>query len=89
MTIDTVQSLVIEALRIALMISAPMLLTALVVGIVISLLQAVTQIQEMTLTFIPKILATFMALMLTLPWMIQKLVDYFRQLFDSIPTILG
>ncbi|MEG3641424.1 flagellar biosynthesis protein FliQ [Magnetococcus sp. PR-3] len=89
MTVDTVQNLVVEALRLALMISAPMLLTALVVGITISLLQAVTQIQEMTLTFIPKILATFVALMLTLPWMIQKLTDYFRHLFDTIPTLIG
>ncbi|OSM06135.1 flagellar biosynthesis protein FliQ [Magnetofaba australis] len=89
MPVETVQSLVLEALRIALMISAPMLVTALIVGVAISLLQAVTQIQEMTLTFIPKILATFLALMITLPWMIQTLVDYFQNLFNSIPTLLG
>ncbi len=88
MTIESVQHLVIEALKIALLISAPMILTALVVGIVISLFQAVTQIQEMTLTFIPKILATFLALMLTLPWMIQTLVDYFENLLRSIPTLI-
>ncbi|MBF0624299.1 MAG: flagellar biosynthesis protein FliQ [Magnetococcales bacterium] len=89
MSIETVQTLVIDALKLALLISAPMLLTALVVGITISLLQAVTQIQEMTLTFIPKILATLFALMLTLPWMIQKLVDYFRGLLESIPDLIG
>ncbi|MBF0158186.1 MAG: flagellar biosynthesis protein FliQ [Magnetococcales bacterium] len=88
MSIEIVQNLVIEALKIALLISAPMLLTALVVGIIISLFQAVTQIQEMTLTFIPKILATFLALMLTLPWMIQTLVDYFENLLRSIPTLI-
>ncbi|MBF0137598.1 MAG: flagellar biosynthesis protein FliQ [Magnetococcus sp. DMHC-1] len=89
MTPEIVQNLVIEAIRIALLISAPMLLTALVVGIVISLFQAVTQIQEMTLTFIPKILATFLALILTLPWMMMKLTDYFRNLLESIPNMIG
>ncbi|MBF0310690.1 MAG: flagellar biosynthesis protein FliQ [Magnetococcales bacterium] len=89
MPIETVQKLVTDALQVALLISAPMLLTALVVGIIISLFQAVTQIQEMTLTFIPKILATFLALMITLPWMIRTLMDYFVGLFESIPTLLG
>jgi flagellar biosynthetic protein FliQ len=88
MTIEIVQGLVIDALKIALLISAPMLGTALLVGIVISLFQAVTQIQEMTLTFIPKILATFFALILTLPWMIQTLVDYFQQLLHSMPSLI-
>lgn len=88
MPVETVLELVIEALKVALMISAPMLLTALVVGIVISLFQSVTQIQEMTLTFIPKILATFLALSITLPWMVQTLIDYFNRLFGSIPGLI-
>ncbi len=85
MPVETVIQMVVDALRIAMMISAPMLLTALVVGILISLFQSVTQIQEMTLTFIPKILATFLALMISLPWMLQTLMDYFTHLFESIP----
>ncbi|MEO5378441.1 MAG: flagellar biosynthesis protein FliQ [Magnetococcus sp. DMHC-6] len=89
MPVETVLELVTGALKVALLISAPMLLTALVVGIIISLFQSVTQIQEMTLTFIPKILATFLALSITLPWMIQTLMDYFQKLFDSIPKLIG
>ncbi|MBF0621520.1 MAG: flagellar biosynthesis protein FliQ [Magnetococcales bacterium] len=89
MTMEVVLELVAEAVRLALLISAPMLLTALAVGLLVSLFQAVTQIQEMTLTFIPKILATFTALILALPWMLQNLIDYFRKLFDTIPTLIG
>ncbi|MBF0444035.1 MAG: flagellar biosynthesis protein FliQ [Magnetococcales bacterium] len=89
MPVETVIQMVVDALRIAMMISAPMLLTALVVGILISLFQSVTQIQEMTLTFIPKILATFLALMISLPWMLQTLMDYFTHLFESIPNMIN
>lgn len=89
MPTETVLQLVIDALKTAMLVSAPMLLTALVVGIVISLFQSVTQIQEMTLTFIPKILATFLALSLTLPWMLETIMDYFKRLFDSIPSIVN
>ncbi|MBF0342396.1 MAG: flagellar biosynthesis protein FliQ [Magnetococcales bacterium] len=88
MPVTAVLELVNEALKIALLISAPMLLTALVVGIIISLFQSVTQIQEMTLTFIPKILATFFALSLTLPWMMETIMDYFAKLFDLIPRMV-
>jgi flagellar biosynthesis protein FliQ len=89
MPVETVIQMVVDALRIAMMISAPMLLTALVVGIMISLFQSVTQIQEMTLTFIPKILATFLALMISLPWMLQTLMDYFTHLFEAIPNMIN
>lgn len=89
MPIETILELVTEAIQVALLISAPMLLTALVVGILISLFQAVTQIQEMTLTFIPKILATFLALLLSLPWILTTLTDYFHKLFDAIPKMVG
>ncbi|MBF0180482.1 MAG: flagellar biosynthesis protein FliQ [Magnetococcales bacterium] len=89
MPVNQVLEMVNEALKIALLISAPMLLTALVVGILISLFQSVTQIQEMTLTFIPKILATFFALSLTLPWMLETIMDYFLRLFDSIPRMVN
>ncbi|MBF0399252.1 MAG: flagellar biosynthesis protein FliQ [Magnetococcales bacterium] len=89
MPVEVVLELVTDALKVALLVSAPMLLTALVVGIIISLFQSVTQIQEMTLTFIPKILATFLALVITLPWMIQTLMDYFSRLFSAIPGMLS
>ncbi|MEO5331854.1 MAG: flagellar biosynthesis protein FliQ [Magnetococcus sp. YQC-5] len=88
MPVTMVLELVNEALKIALLISAPMLLTALVVGIIISLFQSVTQIQEMTLTFIPKILATFFALSITLPWMMETFMDYFNKLFEIIPRMV-
>ncbi|MBF0161036.1 MAG: flagellar biosynthesis protein FliQ [Magnetococcales bacterium] len=88
MPIEIVLELVTDALKVALLVSAPMLLTALIVGIIISLFQSVTQIQEMTLTFIPKILATFLALVITMPWMVQTLMDYFDRLFAAIPGIL-
>ncbi|MBF0588029.1 MAG: flagellar biosynthesis protein FliQ [Magnetococcales bacterium] len=86
---ETVIELVIGALRVAMLVSTPLLLTALVVGLVVSIFQSVTQIQEMTLTFIPKILATFIALIIALPWMIQTLMDYFRSLFDNMPGLIG
>lgn len=89
MPIETVTNLITKALEVALLVSAPLLLTALVSGVLISLFQAVTQIQEMTLTFIPKILATFVVLIFALPWMIQTLMDYVRNLFDNLPSYLG
>lgn len=70
-----------EAVMIALLISAPMLLTGLVVGLVLSLLQAVTQIQEQTLTFVPKIVAMAVAGVLFLPWIAQRMLDYSARLF--------
>ncbi|MBF0610816.1 MAG: flagellar biosynthesis protein FliQ [Magnetococcales bacterium] len=88
MTVETVVELVIEAIKVAMLVSAPLLVTALVVGLIISIFQSVTQIQEMTLTFIPKILATFFAMILTLPWMIQTLMDYIRKLFETMATLL-
>lgn len=89
MPVEVVLELVVDALTVALLISAPMLFTALTVGIVISLFQSVTQIQEMTLTFIPKILATFLALSIALPWMVQTLMDYFKRLLGAIPGLLN
>jgi len=75
--------LVRHTLLIALTISAPMLLIGLVVGIVISLLQAVTQIQEQTLSFIPKIVAMVAAAILLMPWTAQRLMDYSHEMFTS------
>ncbi len=78
-----------EALMVTLMISGPMLLFGLIVGLVISIFQAVTQIHEMTLTFVPKILAVALALLIFLPWMINIATDFARHMFDLIPGLAG
>lgn len=77
-----------EALKMILWLSLPMLLVALVVGVAISLFQAVTQIQEMTLTFVPKIIAVFLAAILAAPWMTERIVSFTRELFNQIPHLL-
>ncbi|RJP69885.1 MAG: flagellar biosynthetic protein FliQ [Candidatus Abyssobacteria bacterium SURF_17] len=76
-----------EALMITLLISAPPLLAGLAVGLIISIFQAVTQIQEFTLTFIPKILAVFIATIIFLPWMLQVFLGYTTNLFIQIPIL--
>ena len=76
-----------EAIFLMLLISAPMLIAGLVVGLGISILQAVTQIHEVTLTFIPKILAVSLALMIALPWMLQKMLDFMQLLMSRIPMM--
>jgi len=79
----------VEALKMVLWLSMPMLIVALVVGVVISLFQAVTQIQEQTLTFVPKIIAVFLALVLFASWMIEKMVTYTEHVFASIPMLIN
>ena len=86
---QTVLTLVQQALFVTVLVSAPLLLTALVVGLVVSIFQAATQINEMTLSFIPKLLAMFAVLVLVGPWMLTTLVDYVQRLFGSIPQIIG
>ena len=76
-----------HTLTTALMVSAPMLLAGLTIGVILSVFMAVTQINEMTLTFVPKIVVTLLALMYFLPWMSQKLMDFVRQVFMVIPTL--
>ncbi len=78
-----------QALYVMLLMAAPLLLTALAVGLVVSILQAATQINEMTLSFIPKLLAIVTALVLAGPWMITFYVDFVRRLFESIPGAIG
>ncbi len=78
-----------QALCVMLLMAAPLLLTALAVGLVVSILQAATQINEMTLSFIPKLLAIVTALVLAGPWMITFYVDFVRRLFESIPGAIG
>ena len=85
MTTDFVMGLMVEAIKVALLVSAPVLLVGLVVGIAISLFQAVTQIQEMTLVFVPKIVAIMAVLVAALPWMINIMVTYTHNLISSIP----
>ena len=76
-----------EAIFLMLLVSAPMLIAGLAVGLGISILQAVTQIHEVTLTFIPKILAVSLALMIALPWMLQKMLDFMNLLMARIPML--
>jgi len=71
----------------ALLVSAPMLLVALVVGLIVSLIQAVTQIQEQTLSFVPKLAAVGATFLIALPWIMQVLVKYTSELFRSIPSL--
>ncbi|SPJ17855.1 flagellar biosynthesis protein [Burkholderiales bacterium] len=86
---QTVITLAQQALYTAVMLSAPMLLASLVVGLVVSILQAATQINEMTLTFIPKLLAMIATLVIAGPWMIKFFVDFLRRLYESIPSTIG
>ncbi len=76
-----------DAIYVMLLISAPMLLAGLVVGIGISILQAITQIHEVTLTYIPKIIAVTGALILTLPWIMQQIIDLMTRLIMDIPNL--
>lgn len=81
--------LAIETYKITLMISLPVLLAGLVVGLLVSIFQATTQINEMTLSFVPKILAVIGVLILTMPWMTNMLLDYTKTLIKLIPKITG
>ena len=89
MTPETVISIGERALIVTSMISAPLLLAALVTGVVIGMLQAATQINEMTLSFIPKLLVLVATIFVTGHWMLQTLIDYTRALFESIPSVIG
>ena len=82
-------SLGYEAMKLSLLLAAPLLLVALVTGLIISLFQAATQINEMTLSFIPKLLAVFATLVIVGPWMLNLTLDYMRNLFSSIPQLVG
>jgi flagellar biosynthetic protein FliQ len=79
----------IQGLIVAAKLSAPILVTALAVGFAISLLQSITQIQEVTLSFVPKAAAVGLALVVTGHWMISEIVGFTHHLFDMIPTLLG
>ncbi|CDG21709.1 Flagellar biosynthetic protein FliQ [Xenorhabdus poinarii G6] len=89
MTPESIMGLGVEAMKVALALAAPLLLSALICGLIISLLQAATQVNEMTLSFIPKILAVVMTIVIAGPWMLNLLLDYMRTLFTNIPYIIG
>lgn len=76
-----------DGMMVMLLVAAPMLLTGLVVGLGISIFQTLTHIQEMTLTFIPKILAVFTALLIFLPWMLRELVEFQQRIMDKIVAL--
>jgi flagellar biosynthetic protein FliQ len=89
MTPETVLTLGRHALEVTLLLSAPLLLAALAVGLLVGVFQAATQINEMTLSFIPKLLGVAVALALAGPWMLKVLVGYTRDLITSIPSLVG
>lgn len=77
------------ALELTLLISAPLFIAALVTGLVVSIFQAATQINEATLSFVPKLVAIFLTLILAGPWMITMMTDYMQRLYASIPGVIG
>jgi flagellar biosynthesis protein FliQ len=87
--IDTVVQLGQNAMQLSLTIALPMLLAGLGVGLVVSIFQAVTQIQEQTLTFIPKVLALAVVLVVLGPWMLNQVLSYTADLWSSIPSLVG
>ena len=86
---DVVISLAMQAMSLALKVGLPLLLAGLVVGLIVSIFQAVTQIQEMTLAFIPKIIAVGVVLVVAGPWMLGQIVSYTDQLYSGIPGLVG
>jgi len=89
MNSEAVMSMTYHAMKIALIMAGPLLLVTLILGLVISIFQAATQINEMTLSFIPKLLGVGVALVLLGPWLIATMVDYMRQLLTSIPGLVS
>ena len=89
MNSESIMSMSYEAMKLALLLAAPMLLVALVTGLIVSLFQAATQINEATLSFIPKLLAVFATAVIAGPWMLGLALDYIRTLFSSIPQLVG
>ncbi len=89
MTPDFVVGFAKHSIELTLMLSLPMVGIGLIVGVVVSIIQAATQIQEMTLSFIPKILAIFLALLLSFPWLMDKMITFTKELILNIPNIVG
>ncbi|MBK6972608.1 MAG: flagellar biosynthesis protein FliQ [Sterolibacteriaceae bacterium] len=89
MTPTTVIEIGRGALEMTLMVSAPLFAAALITGLVVSIFQAATQINEMTLSFVPKLVVIFTTLVLAGPWMLTKLTDYITRLYEAIPSLIG
>ena len=89
MTPTTVIEIGRNAVEITLLISAPLFIAALVTGLIVSIFQAATQINEATLSFVPKLIAIFATLIVAGPWMLTTMTDYMRRLYESIPAIIG
>ncbi|MBB3140362.1 flagellar biosynthesis protein FliQ [Halomonas sp. THAF12] len=88
MTPETVMTIAYQGMRVTLLLAGPLLLTALFTGLLVSLFQAATQINEMTLSFIPKILAVFAVLVLAGPWLLNLITTFTRELFSNIPNLV-
>ncbi len=89
MTPDEISVLAQETVLVAVKLVAPILLSSLGVGLVVAMFQAATQINEQTLTFIPKLVTVIIVLMIAGPWMLQVLIDYFQDLIHQIPILIG
>jgi flagellar biosynthetic protein FliQ len=89
MTPETVMTIAQRALEMTVLLAAPLLLVALVIGLLVGIFQAATQIHEMTLSFIPKLIGMAAALVIAGPWMLKQLVSYTRLLIESIPSLIG
>jgi flagellar biosynthesis protein FliQ len=89
MTPEAIMTLGQRALEITMLLAAPLLLAALVIGLLVGVFQAATQINEMTLSFIPKLLGMAATLVVAGPWMLKLLISYTRELFQSIPMMIG
>ncbi len=89
MTPESIMTLGRQALELTLLISAPVLLTALIIGLLVSIFQAATQINEQTLSFIPKLIGMFVILIIAGPWMLGMLVDFIQRLYSNIPWMVG
>ena len=89
MNSETIMSMTYHAMKIALIMAGPLLLVTLLIGLMVSIFQAATQINEMTLSFIPKLLGVGVALVIAGPWLISTMVDYLRQLLSGIPGLVS
>ncbi|MDD5247942.1 MAG: flagellar biosynthesis protein FliQ [Rhodocyclaceae bacterium] len=89
MTPATVIDIGRQAMEVMLMVSAPLFIAALATGLLVSIFQAATQINEATLSFVPKLVVTFIVLIVAGPWMITTMTDYIRRLFEAIPSMIG
>ncbi len=89
MSPETVMTIGQRALEMAVMLAAPLLLTVLLIGLLVGVFQAATQINEMTLSFIPKLIGMAAAIVLAGPWMLKELIGYTRTLIESIPSLIG